>query len=92
MLELYKKIWSVTGRAQIVLIILSVSVAALAAVPLLQLLPLPGLSRLSLPGQADYYSVLELVDHSGSASLSILPRESTIQPIRADLESGHKEV
>jgi hypothetical protein len=33
MLALYRKIWSVTGPAQIVLIVLSVLVAALAAPP-----------------------------------------------------------
>jgi ABC-type bacteriocin/lantibiotic exporter with double-glycine peptidase domain len=34
MLDLYRQIWIVTGRAQIVLIILSVLIASLAAVPL----------------------------------------------------------
>jgi ABC-type multidrug transport system fused ATPase/permease subunit len=34
MIDLYKRIWRVTGRAQILLIVLSVLVAALAAVPL----------------------------------------------------------
>ena len=34
MIELYKRIWEVTGRSQILLIVLSIIVAALAAVPL----------------------------------------------------------
>ncbi len=34
MIELYRRIWVVTGRQQIILIILSLLVAALAAVPL----------------------------------------------------------
>jgi len=34
LLELYRRIWSTTGRAQILLVVLSVSVAGLAAVPL----------------------------------------------------------
>jgi ABC-type multidrug transport system fused ATPase/permease subunit len=34
MVELYKRIWAVTGRQQIVLIVLSLCLAALAAVPL----------------------------------------------------------
>ncbi len=34
MLELYRRIWKVTGRQQILLIVLSLAIAALAAVPL----------------------------------------------------------
>lgn len=34
MLELYRRIWSATGRAQLVLIVLSLAIAALAAAPL----------------------------------------------------------
>jgi O-antigen ligase len=49
---------------------------ALLALPLLQLFPLPGLSRLSLPGQADYYSALQLVGAEAFTSLTILPRET----------------
>lgn len=50
--------------------------AALVAVPLLQLIPLPGLTRLSLPGQADYYSNLQLVGEGGMVTLTALPRET----------------
>ncbi|QFU74629.1 O-antigen ligase domain-containing protein [Halioglobus maricola] len=51
-------------------------IAALLLVPLLQLVPIPGLSRLSLPGQADYYTALQLVGDSSWTTLSILPRET----------------
>lgn len=49
---------------------------ALLAVPLLQLLPLPGVSRLGLPGQADYYAALQLAGDQATTTLSILPRET----------------
>ena len=53
-----------------------VFLVALAALPLMQLIPLPGISRLSLPGQADYYTALELVGHAATTTLSVIPRET----------------
>lgn len=52
-----------------------VFLVTLVALPLLQLVPLP-FSRLALPGQADYYTVQELVGGQGWSTLSLLPRES----------------
>ncbi len=51
---------------------------ALVALPLLQLLPLPWLSRVSLAGQSDYYTALQLAGAEGGATLSILPRETLL--------------
>jgi O-antigen ligase len=62
------------GLSRIEVLLLGV----LLAVPLLQLLPLPGLSRLNLPGQADYYSNLQLVGGGDITTLSILPRETLL--------------
>lgn len=51
---------------------------AMLALPLLHLIPLPGISRLSLPGQADYYTNLQLAGYKGLATFSILPRETLL--------------
>ena len=59
------------GRLEIFLL------AALAFFPLLHLLPLPGLSRADLPGQAEYFLALQAagVDQS-AATLSIIARDT----------------
>ena len=50
---------------------------ALVLFPLLQLVPLPGVSRAQLPGQADMYLDLQAAGvEEGWATLSTLPRET----------------
>lgn len=50
---------------------------ALVVFPLLQLVPLPGVSRAQLPGQADMYLALQAAGvEEGWATLSALPRET----------------
>lgn len=55
-----------------------VLLCCLVAVPLIQLVPIPGLSRLSLPGQADYFTALTLAGADQTTTLSVLPRETLL--------------
>ena len=62
---------SVLGRAEVFLL------AALAVFPLLQLLPLPGFSRVDLPGQAEYFLAQQAAGvEQGVVTLSIIARET----------------
>ena len=59
------------GRLEVLLL------AVLALFPLLQLLPLPGLTRADLPGQTDYFVALQAAGvDQGTATLSTIPRET----------------
>lgn len=53
--------------------------AALLALPLLQWLPIPGLSRDLLPGQSDYFTALTLAGvREGATALSVVPRDTLL--------------
>lgn len=52
---------------------------ALVALPLVQWLPIPGLGRDMLPGQADYFAVQSLAGvHLENASLAAIPRDTLL--------------